>query len=345
VDINDFDYKLPPELIAQYPPPHREDSRLLVLDRAGGAIEHRCFPDVLDYLQSGDLLVMNQTKVFPARLLGRRQDTGGSLEVMLLEEKSAGIWEALVKPGRRARSGQVVIFGEGELRATIGEHTPEGGRVVYFDQEQRQHFWDLIFKLGQVPLPPYIKRAATEEDKVRYQTVYAQSLGSVAAPTAGLHFTRQLLDAAEQKGVQLAYVLLHVGLGTFRPVRVADIEKHQMHSEYWKVSPVTAKAVNDTRSRGGKLVAVGTTTVRTLESAVQDDGRLEPGEGWTRLFIYPGYHFRVVDFLITNFHLPKSTLLMLISALAGRELIRKAYREAVEQRYRFFSYGDAMLIR
>ncbi len=342
--VDEFDYHLPPELIAQYPLPRREDSRLLVLDRSTGKIEHKFFPAVKEYLRPGDVLVLNKTKVFPARLYGRREDTGGWIEVVLLREKEHLLWEVLVRPGRRAREGARIVFGNGELKAEVLERTESGGRILRFITSSGENFWDKIFQLGEIPLPPYIRRNAEELDKERYQTVYAQAVGSVAAPTAGLHFTKELLSELQQSGVKLAFVLLHVGLGTFRPVRVENVEEHTMHEEFWRVVAEAAQVINGARAEGGRIVAVGTTSVRVLESAAADDGTVLPGEGWTRLFIYPGYRFKVVDCLITNFHLPRSTLLMLVCAFAGRELVLRAYSEAVARKYRFFSYGDAMLI-
>lgn len=342
--VDEFDYHLPAELIAQYPPPRREDSRLLVLDRSTGEIEHKFFPAVRDYLRPGDVLVLNKTKVFPARLYGKRVDTGGRIEVVLLREKEPLVWEALVRPGRRAREGLMILFGNGELQAEVMERTDSGGRNLRFVTGCDESFWDLIFRLGEVPLPPYIKRRAGGLDRERYQTVYAEKVGSVAAPTAGLHFTEELLSELQQKGVKVAFVLLHVGLGTFRPVRVENVEEHTMHEEFWRVEAEAARIINKARAEGGRIVAVGTTSVRVLESAAAEDGSVMPGDGWTRLFIYPGYRFKAVDCLITNFHLPRSTLLMLVCAFAGRELVLRAYNEAVARRYRFFSYGDAMLI-
>lgn len=374
--VSDFDYHLPPELIAQYPAPERQAARLLVLRRATGAIEHRLFPDLLDYLAPGDLLVLNETRVFPARLFGRMTGTGGKLEVVLLRERQPGTWEALVQPGRRARPGTTVLFGDGRLRAEVLDLTPEGGRALRFSPGDPDLFWRELFRLGEVPLPPYIKRRPEESDRERYQTVYARVTGSVAAPTAGLHFTPELLEQIRNQGVHTAFLVLHVGLGTFRPVKAEQVEQHRMHEEFWRLGRSEADLINDTRRRGGRIVAVGTTTVRALESAAasgrdrdgnggrtsdgnsggnsgNSDGSVAPGEGcgslvagegWTRLFIYPGYRFRIIDGLVTNFHLPRSTLLMLVSAFAGREQVLRAYREAVAGRYRFFSYGDAMLI-
>jgi S-adenosylmethionine:tRNA ribosyltransferase-isomerase len=344
VQVSDFDYHLPSELIAQYPAPERTSARLLVLRRDAGAIDHRQFSDLLEYLEPGDLLVLNETRVFPARLYGRRADTGGKLEVVLLHERQPGIWEALVQPGRRALPGVSILFGDGSLRADVGERTAEGGRLLQFTPGDPGRFWEQVHALGETPLPPYIKRRAEQEDVERYQTVYARVAGSVAAPTAGLHFTQALLDQVRERGVQTAFVLLHVGIGTFRPIRVEQVEEHPMHEEFYQLGDAEAALINETRRRGGRIVAVGTTTVRVLESAATDDGSVLAGEGWTRLFIYPGYRFKVIDALVTNFHLPRSTLLMLVSALAGRDLVLNAYREAVAKRYRFFSYGDAMLI-
>jgi len=342
--VDDFDYYLPEELIAQYPAPQRDASRLLVLDRESGKTIHTNFHQIGNYLVPGDLLVLNETRVFPARLLGKRETTGGKLEVLLLEEKFPGTWEVLVNPGRRARTGETIVFGDGSLRCVLGERTQNGGRIAVFPDVDEKQFWDALFRLGRVPLPPYIKRQDESLDRERYQTVYARSLGSAAAPTAGLHFTEELLRELQEKGVQTTNVLLHVGLGTFRPVRVDLVEEHQMHAEYWKVEQAAADQINKAHQEGRRIIAVGTTTVRVLESVAQDDGIVRPGEGWTRIFIYPGFTFRVIDGLITNFHLPKSTLLMLVSAFAGRDQILQAYREAVDRKYRFFSYGDAMLI-
>ena len=341
--VSSFDYHLPPELIAQYPAPERQDARLLILRRDTGEISHRQFPDLLEYLQPGDLLVLNETRVFPARLYGRREDTGGKLEVVLLHERLPGVWEALVQPGRRALPGVSVLFGDGSLQAEVVERTAAGGRLLRFTPGNSRLFWEQVHTLGETPLPPYIRRRPEQEDLERYQTVYARVTGSVAAPTAGLHFTQPLLDQFREQGVGTAFVLLHVGLGTFRPVRVEDVEAHPMQEEFYRLGAAEASLINETRRRGGRVVAVGTTTVRVLESAAAD-GSVSAGEGWTRLFIYPGYRFQFVDGLVTNFHLPRSTLLMLVSAFAGRDPVLRAYQEAVARRYRFFSYGDAMLI-
>jgi S-adenosylmethionine:tRNA ribosyltransferase-isomerase len=341
--VSDFDYDLPAELIAQYPAPRRDASRMLALDRKSGVISHRYFKDILDYLKEGDLLVFNETKVFPARLLGRRVKSGGKLELLLLKEKSPCLWEALARPGRHAREGEEIAFGD-DLRAIVGERTESGGRLITFLCADRREFWEKLFKAGKIPLPPYIKRPTEEMDRERYQTVYARSLGSAAAPTAGLHFTEEILAQLKDKGVQSAFVVLHVGLGTFRPVHVPRVEEHRMHAEFWRLDAHNAALINDARQSGRRVIAVGTTTVRLLESVGEKDGVVHPGEGWTSIFIYPGFRFQVIDGLVTNFHLPCSTLLMLVCAFAGYERVMLAYRAAVEERYRFFSYGDAMLI-
>jgi S-adenosylmethionine:tRNA ribosyltransferase-isomerase len=312
----------------------------LVLDRKTGKIEQQVFTDIVAYLQAGDVLVLNDTRVIPARLYGRRKDTGGKIEVVLLKRLSANEWEVLVKPGKRAKIGSRIVFGDGELEAEVTERTEAGGRFLKFSYEGV--FEELLDKLGLMPLPPYIKERL--EDKERYQTVYSRTEGSSAAPTAGLHFTPELLSSIEQKGIELAYLLLHVGLGTFRPVAADNVEEHVMHSEYYEVSRETAEKINNARSRGGRVIAVGTTSVRTLETASAENGMIVPGRGWTDIFIYPGYSYKAVDALVTNFHLPKSTLLMLVSAFAGTDKVKEAYRVAVEERYRFFSFGDAMLI-
>lgn len=336
--LSDFDYHLPESLIAQHPAPVRDRSRLLVLDRRGGAVTHRHFYDLPAYLSAGDTLVFNDTRVIPARLLGVKQDSGGRVEVFLLNRLTEDTWETLVKPGRKLRPGARVSFGEG-LSGEILDVTDFGGRVVRFVFDGV--FEEVLDRLGETPLPPYIHESLADRD--RYQTVYARERGSAAAPTAGLHFTDELLAELRQKSIDLAFLTLHVGLGTFRPVSVEDITHHKMHREFYTIPQATADAVNRTRERGGRVVAVGTTAVRTLETAAAG-GRVEAGSGWTDIFIYPGYRFRAVDALVTNFHLPKSTLLMLVSALAGRENVLAAYREAVASEYRFFSFGDAMLI-
>ncbi|MDD2555410.1 MAG: tRNA preQ1(34) S-adenosylmethionine ribosyltransferase-isomerase QueA [Syntrophaceticus sp.] len=343
MQVSDFDYNLPPELIAQYPAVQRDAARMMAVNRSSGEIVHTNFKSIPDYLQEGDLLVFNETRVFPARLFGKRVKTGGKLEALLLEEKEPGIWEALVRPGRHARQGEEVIFGD-SLQAVIGEGTASGGRFIKFPTQDQQEFWEQVYKIGKVPLPPYIKRPAEEMDKDRYQTVYARSVGSAAAPTAGLHFTEEILEQLQDKGVQFAFVVLHVGLGTFRPVHAQKVEEHQMHAEFWRLDQANADLINKAKREGRRIIAVGTTSVRLLESVAAEDGTVQPGEGWTSIFIYPGFQFRVIDGLVTNFHLPCSTLLMLVSAFAGYNNVMSAYREAVEQEYRFFSYGDAMLI-
>jgi len=340
VRLSDFDYDLPKELIAQTPVEPRDASRLMVVERGSGAIQHRYFRDLPEFLHPGDALVLNDTRVMPARLLGHREATGGAMEVLLLKRLSRDRWETLVKPGKKARPGERIQFGGGLLVGTVVGPTEFGGRVIDFTYEGV--FEELLERLGQMPLPPYIHEQLAEPE--RYQTVYAREWGSAAAPTAGLHFTPELLDRLTAQGVEIHKITLHVGLGTFRPVEVEDPTQHKMHSEFYEVSPEAAAGINAVRERGGRLLVVGTTSVRTLETAATPDGRLQPGSGWTDIFIYPGYRFKMVDSLVTNFHLPKSTLLMLVSALAGRDLILKAYREAVAQRYRFFSFGDAMLI-
>ena len=327
---HDFWYDLPEELIAQTPLERRDSSRLLVLDRRTGALEHRHFYDIIDYLNPGDCLVMNDSRVLPARLLGQRP-TGGAVEVLLLR---------LVKPGRKMQQGQAVSFGDGALTATVTQVQEDGNRVVQFHYQGI--FLEILERLGKMPLPPYIQEEL--QDQERYQTVYSRSLGSAAAPTAGLHFTRELLDRIRQKGISEAFVTLHVGLGTFRPVKAEEVTEHHMHSELCMLSQETADLLNATRQRGGRIVCVGTTSCRTLESLVGEDGSFCPGSKWTDIFIYPGYRFRAMDALITNFHLPESTLVMLVSAFAGREHVLTAYREAVRERYRFFSFGDAMYI-
>ena len=335
----DFDYELPERLIAQTPVEPRDHSRLLVVHRRDGSLEHRHFYDLPEYLRPGDALVINETRVIPARLLGVKEETGVPVEVLLLKRIDKDHWETLVRPGRRLKKGVTVSFGGGLLRAEIGDTTDAGGRIVTFIYEGV--FEELLDRLGEMPLPPYIHEKL--EDPSQYQTIYAKQEGSAAAPTAGLHFTPELLERIRAKGVEIVPVLLHVGLGTFRPVKVENIEEHEMHSEYFEVTGDAARRVNAARERGGRVVAVGTTSVRTLESAAEN-GRLVAQRGDTSIFIKPGYRFQLVDALITNFHLPGSTLIMLVSALAGREKILNAYRTAVEERYRFFSFGDAMFI-
>ncbi|HWI64698.1 MAG TPA: tRNA preQ1(34) S-adenosylmethionine ribosyltransferase-isomerase QueA [Symbiobacteriaceae bacterium] len=338
--LSDFDFHLPEELIAQRPVEPRDASRLFVVRRDGGAFEHRHFRDLPQFLRPGDALVVNETRVMPARLLGQREGTGGAIEVLLLKRIDRDRWETLVKPGKKARQGQRITFGDGLLTATVLESTEVGGRVVEFSYDGI--FEQILDRLGKMPLPPYIHEQL--EDPERYQTVFAREWGSAAAPTAGLHFTPELLERIAGMGVEVHKVLLHVGLGTFRPVQVEDVLEHRMHAEFYTVTPETAAALNRIKQNGGRIVAVGTTSVRTLETVTAADGTVQPGDGWTDIFIYPGYKFKAVDAMVTNFHLPKSTLLMLISAFADRDLILKAYNEAVAERYRFFSFGDAMLI-
>jgi len=337
----DFYYDLPPELIAQTPVEPRDHSRLLVCDRQTGSIAHRHFYDLPEYLGPGDALVINETRVLPARLLGERAGTGGAAEVLLLKRLERDVWECLVKPGRKLREGQEISFGGGKLRAIVQSRTDVGGRVVRFVHEGV--FEEILDELGQMPLPPYITE--TLADKERYQTVYARQEGSAAAPTAGLHFTPTLLDAVRAAGVDVVPVLLHVGLGTFRPVKAENIEEHVMHEEHYEITEDAARRINGARERGGRIICVGTTSVRTLESAADERGVIHAGAGDTSIFISPGYRFRAVDALITNFHLPESTLLMLVSALMGCEEAVRAYQIAVKERYRFFSFGDAMLIQ
>lgn len=337
---SDFYYELPQELIAQDPLEDRSSSRLMKLDKKTGEIEHKIFRDIIEELNPGDCLVVNNTKVIPARLLGVKEDTGAHIEVLLLKRKADNVWETLVKPGKKARPGARIVFGDGLLKAEVIDVVDEGNRLIRFEFEGI--FEEILDKLGQMPLPPYITHQL--KDKNRYQTVYAKHDGSAAAPTAGLHFTPELLEQIRAKGVKLAHVTLHVGLGTFRPVKVEDVTKHHMHSEFYVVEEEQAHLINETKAAGGRVICVGTTSCRTLESATDEHGILKAGSGWTEIFIYPGYRFKMMDALITNFHLPESTLLMLVSAFAGKEKIMKAYEEAVRERYRFFSFGDAMLI-
>lgn len=337
---SDFYYDLPPELIAQDPLEDRSSSRLMMLDKDTGAVSHHIFREIEDYLHPGDCLVLNDTKVIPARLLGEREGTGGHVEVLLLKRRQGDVWETLVKPGKKCKPGARLSFGDGLLKAEVLETVEEGNRLIHFEYEGI--FEEILDRLGEMPLPPYITHKL--QDKNRYQTVYAKYEGSAAAPTAGLHFTRELLERIETKGVQVVFVTLHVGLGTFRPVKEENVLDHHMHSEYYQISAEAAERINDTKAVGGRVICVGTTACRTLESAADDSGRVRPGSGNTEIFIYPGYRFKVLDALITNFHLPESTLVMLVSALAGREHVLNAYAEAVRERYRFFSFGDAMLI-
>ena len=343
MNLHDFYYDLPEELIAQDPLADRSSSKLMVLDKKTGRTEHRIFKDIIEYLNPGDCLVINDTKVIPARLIGEKEGTGAAIEVLLLKRKEdmANTWEVLVKPGKKARPGTRISFGDGKLVGEIIDIVEEGDRLIQFSFDGI--FEEILDELGQMPLPPYITHKL--EDKNRYQTVYAKHEGSAAAPTAGLHFTNELLAEIESKGVKIARVTLHVGLGTFRPVKVENILDHHMHSEYYEVSEEAADTINSVRQSGGRIIAVGTTSTRTLESVADTHGCIKPCRGWTDIFIYPGYEFKAIDCLITNFHLPESTLIMLVSALAGKDNVMAAYREAVENRYRFFSFGDAMFIK
>ena len=337
---SDFYYDLPQELIAQTPLERRDGSRLLTLDKVTGEWEHRHFYDLPEYLNPGDCLILNDSRVLPARLLGQRLPGGGACEVLLLIDKGEGTWECLVRPGRKMKPGARLSFGDGELTAEVTEELPGGNRLVHFNYDGI--FLEVLERLGKMPLPPYIK--AELQDQERYQTVYSRVNGSTAAPTAGLHFTRELMETIQSMGVPIGYVTLHVGLGTFRPVKEEEITDHDMHSEYCVIPQETADLINRTRANGGRVICVGTTSCRTLESWAAEDGHMEAKAGWTNIFIYPGYRFKVMDGLITNFHLPESTLIMLVSALAGREHVLAAYAEAVRERYRFFSFGDAMFI-
>ncbi|MCI9276977.1 tRNA preQ1(34) S-adenosylmethionine ribosyltransferase-isomerase QueA [bacterium D16-50] len=336
----DFYFDLPKELIAQDPLEDRASSRLLVLDKDTGAVSHHVFREVADYLRPGDCLVLNDTKVIPARLLGQREGTGAHVEVLLLKRLESDVWEALVRPGKKCRPGTGLTFGDGLLKAQVLETGEEGSRLIRFFYEGI--FEEVLDRLGEMPLPPYITHKL--EDKNRYQTVYAKYEGSAAAPTAGLHFTQELLEQIREKGVEIVSVTLHVGLGTFRPVKEENVLDHHMHSEHYQVSLEAAEKINRAREAGGRIICVGTTSCRTLESAADEEGKVRPGSGDTDIFIYPGYRFKVLDALITNFHLPESTLVMLVSALAGREQVLEAYEEAVRERYRFFSFGDAMIV-
>lgn len=337
----DFYFELPQELIAQDPLEDRSGSRLLVLDKESGEIEHRTFRDIKEYLEPGDCLVINDTKVIPARLIGSKVGTNAKIEILLLKRKENDIWETLVKPGKKAKPGAKISFGEGLLIGEVLDVVDEGNRLIQFSYEGI--FEEILDQLGQMPLPPYITHQL--EDKNRYQTVYAKHSGSAAAPTAGLHFTPELLEEIKESGVEIAHVTLHVGLGTFRPVKVENIQEHHMHSEFYRIEASEAEKINRAKREGHRVICVGTTSCRTVESAAKPDGTLSECSGWTEIFIYPGYRFKVLDCLLTNFHLPESTLIMLVSALAGREHVLHAYEEAVKERYRFFSFGDAMLIR
>lgn len=340
MDVKDFYYDLPEELIAQDPLEDRSGSRLLVLDKKTGEVEHKVFRDIIDYIRPGDCLVINNTKVIPARLYGVKESTEAKIEILLLKRKENDIWETLVKPGKKCKVGTKIAFGEGLLTGEIVDVVEEGNRLIQFQYEGI--FEEILDRLGQMPLPPYITHQL--KDKNRYQTVYAKYDGSAAAPTAGLHFTPELLEQVKQKGAKIAEVTLHVGLGTFRPVKENDVLKHHMHSEFYRIEQSEADKINQTKREGGRVIAVGTTSTRTLEAAADENGLLREISGWTEIFIYPGYQFKVIDALITNFHLPESTLVMLVSALAGREHVLNAYETAVKEKYRFFSFGDAMFI-
>ena len=339
--VSDFYFELPEELIAQYPLEKRDSSRLMVLDKKTGEIEHRKFHDILEYLNEGDTLVLNNTRVLPARLIGEKEETGGKIEFLLLKRIEGDKWECLAKPGRKAKVGTVFTFGEGKLKAIVREIGEEGNRIIEFKYDGI--FEQVLDELGQMPLPPYIHEKL--EDKERYQTVYSKEKGSAAAPTAGLHFTEDLLNEIKDRGVNIAYLTLHVGLGTFRPVKVDDVNNHVMHSEYYHLDKENAELINKTKEAGKRVIAVGTTSSRTLETIGDENGRVREQSGWTDIFIYPGYKFKIVDNLITNFHLPESTLIMLVSALAGQDNIMNAYNTAVKEKYRFFSFGDSMFIK
>ncbi|HAT4163984.1 TPA: tRNA preQ1(34) S-adenosylmethionine ribosyltransferase-isomerase QueA [Clostridium perfringens] len=339
--VSDFYFELPEELIAQYPLEKRDSSRLMVLDKKTGEIEHRKFHDILEYLNEGDTLVLNNTRVLPARLIGEKEETGGKIEFLLLKRIEGDKWECLAKPGRKAKVGTVFTFGEGKLKAIVREIGEEGNRIIEFKYDGI--FEQVLDELGQMPLPPYIHEKL--EDKERYQTVYSKEKGSAAAPTAGLHFTEGLLKEIKDKGVNIAYLTLHVGLGTFRPVKVDDVNNHVMHSEYYHLDKENAELINKTKEARKRVIAVGTTSSRTLETIGDENGRVREQSGWTDIFIYPGYKFKIVDNLITNFHLPESTLIMLVSALAGQDNIMNAYNTAVKEKYRFFSFGDSMFIK
>lgn len=339
--VTDFDFYLPEELIAQHPLEKRDQSRLMVLDRNTGEIEHKKFYDIIDYLEKGDTLVLNNTRVMPARLIGEKEHTGGKIEFLLLKRVEGDKWECLAKPGKSAKPGRRFTFGEGKLIAEVIEVLENGNRIIEFTYEGI--FEQVLDSLGEMPLPPYIHERL--EDRERYQTVYSKEEGSAAAPTAGLHFTKELLQKIKDKGINIAYVTLHVGLGTFRPVKVETIENHDMHSEFYILNEENADIINETKRRGNRVISVGTTSTRTLETIADESGLVKAQSGWTNIFIYPGYKFKIIDNLITNFHLPESTLIMLVSTLAGREHVLAAYNEAVKEKYRFFSFGDAMFIK
>ncbi|GLI83046.1 S-adenosylmethionine tRNA ribosyltransferase [Rossellomorea marisflavi] len=339
--VEDFDFHLPEELIAQTPLENRSESRLMVLDKEDGSIDHLRFKNIVDLLDEGDCLVLNDTRVLPARLFGQKEETGANIEVLLLKQEEGDQWETLVKPAKRVKVGTEIVFGDGKLKATCVGTKDHGGRIMEFAYDGI--FYEVLEELGEMPLPPYIRERLEEQD--RYQTVYAKERGSAAAPTAGLHFTEELLEELKQKGVHIAFITLHVGLGTFRPVSVDSIEDHDMHSEFYQISEGTARLLNDVRDKGGRIITVGTTSTRTLETIASKHDRFVEENGWTNIFIYPGYEFKGIDGLITNFHLPKSTLIMLVSAFAGQEHVLKAYETAVQEKYRFFSFGDAMFLK
>ncbi|MEW5567271.1 tRNA preQ1(34) S-adenosylmethionine ribosyltransferase-isomerase QueA [Rossellomorea marisflavi] len=339
--VEDFDFHLPEELIAQTPLENRSESRLMVLDKEDGSIDHLQFKNIVDLLDEGDCLVLNDTRVLPARLFGQKEETGANIEVLLLKQEEGDQWETLVKPAKRVKVGTKIVFGDGKLKATCVGTKDHGGRIMEFAYDGI--FYEVLEELGEMPLPPYIRERLEEQD--RYQTVYAKERGSAAAPTAGLHFTEELLEELKAKGVHIAFITLHVGLGTFRPVSVDSIEDHDMHSEFYQISEGTARLLNDVRDKGGRIITVGTTSTRTLETIASKHDRFVEENGWTNIFIYPGYEFKGIDGLITNFHLPKSTLIMLVSAFAGQEHVLKAYETAVQEKYRFFSFGDAMFLK
>jgi S-adenosylmethionine:tRNA ribosyltransferase-isomerase len=339
--VKDFDFYLPEELIAQHPAEKRDESRLMVLDKSTGEVQHKVFKDIIDYLEQGDCLVLNDTRVMPARLFGTKKDTESKIEFLLLKRVDDNKWETLVKPGKKAKVGVEIVFGDGLLTGTIVDICEDGSRIIQFNY--KGIFEEILDELGQMPLPPYITERL--EDKERYQTVYSKAVGSAAAPTAGLHFTKDLMERIKDKGIKIAFVTLHVGLGTFRPVKVENIDEHHMHSEFYMMTKETAEIINETKKNKGRIIAVGTTSCRTLETIGDENGLVSEKSGWTDIFIYPGYKFKVVDRMITNFHLPQSTLLMLISALSSQKIIMDAYKEAIEQRYRFFSFGDSMFIK
>lgn len=341
LELKDFYYDLPKELIAQHPSDVRDECRLMVLNKKTGEIEHKIFKDIINYLNPGDCLVLNDTRVMPARLIGEKEETGGKIEFLLLKRLQGDMWETLVKPGKRAKVGTKFTFGDGILKAEVKKIGEDGNRVVEF--YYNGIFEEILDKLGEMPLPPYITEKLN--DKEKYQTVYSKNEGSAAAPTAGLHFTKELLEEIKEKGIEIVFLTLHVGLGTFRPVKVDKIEEHHMHSEYYILSKESADTINKTKENGGRVVSVGTTSTRTLETIGDENGRVKEKSGWTDIFIYPGYKYKIVDALITNFHLPESTLIMLVSALSNREIILNAYETAVKEKYRFFSFGDAMFIK